>query len=585
MGLGSGINLLKAVGAAADDGEFAVFHQLQLALEVILKAFVLQRADVVLRKIEEQPNGEGNTVDPLLLVRLGGDLHRQVADAVGQGIGEALLQLQAFRRGKVGFGAFAAGVHFHGGKDGGAVAEGGIQNILDEVGGGGFALGAGEPDEGELFGRVAVVFGGQDGKGPADIADEESRGGIVIGLLRHIAGGAGFQRLLQVLRLEIQALADEKGAGGDGPAIVGEGGEGELLRAMGGRKQQAVLPQGGGGPGEGEGVFHRVLLTARGRWGPARYGKGSGKGPAARPLQGPKKSRFGGQGQQHRLQDAQNGAAAAAVRVPGGVILHTVQGHHLAGGRQGQQHIGYGLGVGAIRNGQTGGGNKRRIQTVHIPADMAEGSGDIAQQAVQHRGEALLLDLAHAVKVNALFRNDPLFGGVDIPGEDDVDIFRAQGGQPPADRGKLLPAKAQQRRDGHAVDIAGKGGIFGVDIGVGIHPDEGKLLRGVVLGGAGHGAKSQGVVAAEGDGESALSLGGGNSIPGGAAGSHHLRQIVGGGLLLPAGGHRYKGGIRRGADAIVGEEGEKSVLSADESRAAHGAAGSAAAQLQRGRNK
>lgn len=97
---------------------------------------------------------------------------------MGQGIGEALLQLQTFRRGKVGFGAFAAGVHFHGGKDGGAVAEGGIQNILDEVGGGGFALGAGEPDEGELFGRVAVVFGGQDGKGPADIADEESRGAL-----------------------------------------------------------------------------------------------------------------------------------------------------------------------------------------------------------------------------------------------------------------------------------------------------------------------------------------------------------------------------------------------------------------------
>ena len=126
MGLGGGVNFPEAVGAAADDGELAVFHQLQLALEVILEIFVLQRADVVLREIEEQPNGEGNAVDPLLLVRLGGDLHRQVADAVGQGIGEALLQFQAFRGGKVGFGAFAAGVHFHGGKDGGAVAEGGI---------------------------------------------------------------------------------------------------------------------------------------------------------------------------------------------------------------------------------------------------------------------------------------------------------------------------------------------------------------------------------------------------------------------------------------------------------------------------
>ena len=144
---------------------------------------------MILRKVEEQSRGKRNAVDPLLLVCLRGHLHGEVGNAVGKGIIEALLQLQTFRRGKVCLLGFTAGVHFHGGKHSGAGTEGGIQNIFDKIGGGGLALGTGQPDKGEPLGRVIVIFRCKDRKRLACITDDKSRYMIGIGLLRHIAGG------------------------------------------------------------------------------------------------------------------------------------------------------------------------------------------------------------------------------------------------------------------------------------------------------------------------------------------------------------------------------------------------------------
>ena len=260
VGLGSGVNLLMPVGPPTDDGNPAIFHQLQLAVKIVLEIFMLQRPYVVLRKIEEQPRRKGHPVHPLLLVRLGGNLHRQVADAVGKGIGKALLQFQALRGGQVGLLRLAAGVHLHGGKHGGAVSQRRIQYIFDEVGGGGFALGAGQPDEGQPVSRVAVVFRRQNRKRLSHIPDEQRGGGVIVGLLRHIAGRPGRQRLLQVFRLKIQPLADKQPAGGNGAAIVGNGREGQLPGAAGGIQQQVVLPQHRLGAGKGKRVFHRFSL-------------------------------------------------------------------------------------------------------------------------------------------------------------------------------------------------------------------------------------------------------------------------------------------------------------------------------------
>ena len=217
---------------------------------------MLQRADVVLRQIEEQAGGKRHPIDTLLLVRLRGNLHGKVPDAVGEGIGKALLQLQRFRGGEMRFGALAAGIHFHGGKNSGAPSQRDIQNAFDEVRGGGFALGAGQADEGELLGGAAVVFRRQHRKRPAGIADQQGGGGRRITLLRQIAGGALLQRALQVFGAEVQPLADEKRAGSDVPAIVGNGGEDQLLRAAGRLQQQAVGLQRRPGAGKGEGVFH-----------------------------------------------------------------------------------------------------------------------------------------------------------------------------------------------------------------------------------------------------------------------------------------------------------------------------------------
>ena len=135
------------------------------------------------------------------------------------------------------------------------------------------------------------------------------------------------------------------------------------------------------------------------------------------------------------------------------------------------------------------------------------------------------------------------------------------------------------------MDVAGNRGLLGIDIGVGIHPDERKLLRGVVLRGARDRPQPQGVVAAQRNGKDPGALGRADGIPGGGAGGKHLGEIVGGRLLLPTDGKGDKGGIRRCRDTVMGEEREQTVFAADEGGAAHGAAGGAAAQLQRSRDK
>ena len=102
---------------------------------------------------------------------------------------------------------------------------------------------------------------------------------------------------------------------------------------------------------------------------------------------------------------------------------------------------------------------------------------------------------------------------------------------------------------------------------------------------AGNGAQSQRMVTAEGDRKRPLSLRGGNGVSCGTAGGDDLLQVVRRRLLLPAGGEGCKSRICRRSDTVLVEEGKKSVFTGGERRAAHGTAGGAAAQLQRGCNK
>lgn len=71
----------------------------------------------------------------------------------------------------------------------------------------------------------------------------------------------------------------------------------------------------------------------------------------------------------------------------------------------------------------------------------------------------------------------------------------------------VVLGEAGEEGEGHAVDVARVGALGGVDVGVGVDPDDGNLAVEALaggLGGAGNGADGDGVVAAEAEGEAAL---------------------------------------------------------------------------------
>ena len=97
------------------------------------------------------------------------------------------------------------------------------------------------------------------------------------------------------------------------------------------------------------------------------------------------------------------------------------------------------------------------------------------------------------------------------------------------DVAERLRAQAEQRGQRHAVDVAGGRGVRGVDVGVGVDPDQADLLppAAVKLGHAGDRAGGQGVVAAQHQRRHALFEGLDHGLGGARAGFGDLLQIAG----------------------------------------------------------
>ena len=150
-------------------GDAGLGENFQLGGEIVLKVRVLDGGDVVGADVQKAGSGKVGTQGAVILQRLAGHLHGHIAQAVVPGVGKVPLKLQGLRGGEVGLELLCAVI----GVDGGDDARGGaalprqilVQNILQVIGGGRFALGPGDANDVQITGGVAVVQVGQGGDG------------------------------------------------------------------------------------------------------------------------------------------------------------------------------------------------------------------------------------------------------------------------------------------------------------------------------------------------------------------------------------------------------------------------------------
>ena len=135
-----------------------------LAGAVLVIVRVLGGADVVGGEVEEQGGVELDARHPVELHGLRGHLHDHVGAARLLHLGEALVQLQRLRGGIPGVAEhLVPDEGAHGADHAGLMARGG-ENGAEDIGGGGLALGAGDADDGQPVGGVAIEGGGQQGQ-------------------------------------------------------------------------------------------------------------------------------------------------------------------------------------------------------------------------------------------------------------------------------------------------------------------------------------------------------------------------------------------------------------------------------------
>ena len=180
----------------------------------------------------------------MLRVGLGGDLHDQVAHAVVGGLAHHPERIQRLRRRQVGLlVGMAVQAVVHGGEQRAAAARMGVEDRLRQVGGGGFAFGAGDADDGQFVLRASVELRRQQAERLARVVHDQSRGaggGRIIGV-GHVGGQPPPIQTVQIFRPE-PPLADEQRTAAHGARVVGDGGERHVgRRIIGGLHHPTVI--------------------------------------------------------------------------------------------------------------------------------------------------------------------------------------------------------------------------------------------------------------------------------------------------------------------------------------------------------
>ena len=152
-------------------------EQQRLGGVVVLHRLV--EVQVVLREVGEEGHVEDGAVDPVLGERVARDLHDDVGGARLPHHGEQRVQVGGLGRRADRLDPGVPDPGLHGSQQPGRLAER-AEAGLDEVGGRGLAVGAGDPDEGEVAGGPAVDERGHVAEhGPRVRHDEDRHGGLL----------------------------------------------------------------------------------------------------------------------------------------------------------------------------------------------------------------------------------------------------------------------------------------------------------------------------------------------------------------------------------------------------------------------
>ena len=130
------------------------------------------------------------------------------------------------------------------------------------------------------------------------------------------------------------------------------------------------------------------------------------------------------------------------------------------------------------------------------------GVGVHAVQRFLHRpAHADFVDVAHVVDVQAVLLHQPLLARIDRTDADLPHLARGDRRHVAGHRGQRLRTQAAQAGHRHAVDVAGRGDLARVEIGMRVQPQHAQLLAGgaAMRGHGGDRADAQAMVAAEQD--------------------------------------------------------------------------------------
>ena len=124
---------------------------------------------MILGQIGEDAHRVADAIHPVQRQRVGGDLHHHMGAARIPHPGKELLDLKGLRRGPL-RGEHLAADHVLVGADQAHLGPRRLlQNRLEQVGGGGLAVGAGDGHHGHIVRRMAEVVGAHHRQGPAGV--------------------------------------------------------------------------------------------------------------------------------------------------------------------------------------------------------------------------------------------------------------------------------------------------------------------------------------------------------------------------------------------------------------------------------